>query len=185
MPGDPPCILLPVGFENLPFNEQVVGLARHLAAIALGVPWIGELGKEDLIGWFFGALFVTRAGWDGGGLAPSHKSLAAKWQPFIQKHMSRKAKRAIDEVIDNLSLTMDPLAWRKAMVLACWRGAYVISGDWTSTFNFVWRSETDLAGIAPDRIASTMLEHVVLRDLLLWGLSLEPTPLLRAVGHQV
>ena len=183
LPGDPPCILLPPGYENLPYNEQAVGLSRFLSAIALGVPWIGEISDEDLLGWIFGALAVGRPGWDGGGLHPAKEALASIWRPLIHKHVSRKSRRALDEVAEEVSLTMDPIAWRHAMRLASWRGAFVISGDWTSTINHVWRSERELAGIAPDRVAATLFGHSLLRDLALWGLSPETTPLLRAAGH--
>ena len=183
LPGSPAAILLPPGFENLPRNEQSVGLARLIATVALGVPWIHELSNDDLVGWMFGALHVGRPGWDGGGLHPSKDALASSWKPLIHKAVSRKTRRWLDEIAEEARLDMEPIAWRHAMHLATWRCAFVVCGDWTSTFNHVWRSERDLSGIAPERVAATMFGHPVLRDLCLWGLSLESTPLLRAAGH--
>ena len=183
LPGAPASILLPPGFENLPPNEQVAGLARMLGAIALGVPWVDEISNDDLTGWIFGALYVGRAGWDGGGLHPSQEALASSWKGPIHKAVSRKTRRNLDEIAEEARLDMDPVAWRHALHIATWRCAFVISGDWTSTFNYAWRSESELSRVAPQQVASTMFSHSVLRDLCLWGLSPETTPVLRAAGH--
>lgn len=183
LPGSPAAILLPPGFENLPPNEQIAGLARMLGAIALGVPWVDEIGNEDLVGWIFGALHAGRPGWDGGGLHPSREALASSWKGLIHKAVSRKTRRTLDEIAEEARLDMEPVAWRHAVHIATWRCAFVISGDWTSTFNYAWRSERELSRVAPQQVAATMFSHSVLRDLCLWGLSPETSPALRAAGH--
>lgn len=185
LPGAPASILLPPGFDNLPFNEQAVGLTRLLSAIALGVPWIEEISNEDLEGWIFGALHEGRPGWDGGGLHPAKEALASSWKPLIHRVVSRRTRKLLDEIAEEASLDMEPIAWRHAMHLATWRCAFVVTGDWTSTFNHAWRSERDLSGVSRDRVAATMFGHSVLRDLCLWGLAPETTALLRSVGHTV
>ncbi len=44
----------------------------------LDVPWVDEVSNEDLTGWVFGALFVGRSGWDGGGLHPSKEAFPSR-----------------------------------------------------------------------------------------------------------
>ncbi len=183
LPGSPAAILLPPGFENLPVNEQAAGLARLLTAVGLGLAWLDEVSNEDLTGWMFGALHAARPGWDGGGLHPNVEALASRWKNTVYKAVSRKARRTLDEIAEEARLDLDPVAWRHALTLATWRGAFVLTGDWTSTFNYAWRSDRDLSPVAPEKVAATMFGHSVLRDLCLWGLALETTPLLRAAGH--
>ncbi len=183
IPGSPTALLLPPGFDNLTVTEQAVGLARLLAAVALGVPWVDEVSNEDLTGWVFGALSAGRPGWDGGGLHPSKDGPASTWRPIIQKAISRKGRNKLDEIAEEARLDMDPVAWRHAMHLATWRCAYALTADWTATLHHAWRSSRDLSGIPSDRVAATLFGHSVLRDLALWGLSAETTPLLRAAGH--
>jgi len=131
----------------------------------------------------FGALSVGRPGWDGGGLHPSKDGPASTWRPIIQKAISRKGRNKLDEIAEEARLDMDPVAWRHAMHLATWRCAYAVTADWTATLHHAWRSSRDLSGIPSDRVAATLFGHSVLRDLALWGLSAETTPLLRAAGH--
>lgn len=183
IPATPTALLLPPGYDQLPIMDQAVGLTRLLFQAALGVAWLDELNNEDLTGWLFGALAVGRPGWDGGGLHPSKQGPASTWRPTLQKTLSRKARGKLDDIAEEARLDMDPIAWRFAIHLASWRCAYVVTADWTASIHHAWRSNRDLAGVAAERMASSLLAHPVLRDITLWGLSAETTPLLRAVGH--
>jgi len=185
LPGSPAILLLPSGFDNLSETEQAVGLARLLSSLALGIAWMDEINNEDLDGWIFGALAVGRPGWDGGALDPSKEGSASTWKPMIQKAISRKGRSRLDELAQEASPNVDLGAWRVAAHLATWRCAYVLAGDWTAATRYAWCSSPELAAVPSDGVASTLLSHPVLRELVFWGFSPETTPLLRAVGHAV
>ena len=183
LPGAPPAVLLPLGFDKLPRNEQGVGVARLVASVALGAPWLEELSDDDLEGWMFGALHVGRPGWDSGALSAGRDAMASSWRPLIAKAISRKTRKQLDELAEEARLDMDPVAWRHALRLATWRCAYVVSGDWTSTVDHAWRLDPELARTPRERIATSVFSNSLLRDIVLFGLSTETTPLLRAAGH--
>ena len=183
LPGSPASILLPIGFDKLPRNEQGVGLARLVASVALGVPWLEELSNDDLEGWIFGALHVGRPGWDSGALSASRDAMASTWRPLIAKAISRKTRKLLDELAEDARLDMDPVAWRHALRLATWRCAYVTSGDWTATVDHAWRLDGEVARTPREKIATAIFSNSILRDIVLYGLSAETTPLLRAAGH--
>jgi len=183
LPGSPPSILLPLGFDKLPRNEQGAGLARLVAYVAFGVPWLDELSNDDLEGWIFGSLHVGRPGWDAGALSPSRDAMASTWKPAIAKAISRKHRKILDELAEEARLDMDPIAWRHAMRLAAWRCAYVVSGDWTATLDHAWRLDGEVARTPRDKIAAAIFSNSVLRDIVLYGLSAETSALLRAAGH--
>jgi hypothetical protein len=182
VPGDPPAIVLPRGFGNLPENEQAVGLARMLFYLALEIPWIEEVSREDLDGLILGALRTGTEGWLQGMLAPARDANVENWRSRIGRAVGRKLKRVLEDNAQRARSDFDGKAWHHALRLGSFRAAYVLTGDLVSTLDHACRLEPALASVVRGQATRAMLENPVTRDLILYALSSEPIGLRRSAG---
>jgi len=173
---------LPRGFGDLGETEQAAGLARMIAYIALDVPWIDELSPEDIDGFLFGALRVGSEAWGAGRVGASADASADLWRSRAAKALSRKAKRALEELAPRVPAQTDTAAFRHSVRLAAFRAAYVLSGDVSATLSQAMRIDRELVQTPPDAIASKVFEHPVTRDIVVFALSDASLSLRRSAG---
>jgi hypothetical protein len=182
VPSDPPAIVLPRGYGDLSENEQAVGICRLLLYLALNVPWLEDLGADDLEGMFLGALRVGNENWQEGKLAAGPDANAELWRPRIAKAAGRKQKRALEELAQRTDTYADPQAFRNAVRVASIRAAYLLTGDLVSTLNHMLRIDRDLSQLPRGEVSQKLLTHPMARDLMFYALASETHTLRRSVG---
>jgi hypothetical protein len=182
VPGDPPSLVLPLGFADLAENEQIASLTHLLAYIALDIPWVEELPADDVDGLLFGALRTSFELWGQGELSPSAELAAKTWKPRLAKTIGRKARRTLDDYVQRVPSQSDTSVWRQAMKIVALRAAYVLTGDLSATLTHILRVEADLRPSPTEVIAAKFFEHPLLRDVALFALSDSAFALRRSVG---
>ena len=180
--GDPPALVVPLGFGDLSEVEQAAGLARLLTYVALDIPWLEEVTGDDADGILYGAMRTGSELWGQGELTPSADMAASAWRGRIAKAAGRKVKRALEETAARIRPQADTTAWRQAMRVAAMRAAYVVTGDLSATLTQAIRTDRDLTQVAGDRLAAKLFAHPITRELLVFALSDAALALRRSAG---
>ena len=182
LPGETSAIVLPRGYGDLSENEQAVGFIRLFVYLALDVPWLDELGGDDMDGLLLGALRVGNEAWGEGKLSAAHDAAAELWRPRIAKAASRKLKRTLEELAVRMAPPLDTAGFRHAVRVASLRAAFAATGDIVATLHHLQRIERAVTQAPrPERLAK-LLEHTIAQDLILYALSEAPAPLRRQMG---
>jgi tetratricopeptide (TPR) repeat protein len=182
LPGDPPALVLPLGFGDLADVEQAADLARLLTYVALDIPWLEEVTGEDADGILYGALRAASELWGQGELSANAERAASAWRGRMAKAASRKVKRALEETAARVRPQADTTAWRQAMRVASLRAAYVVTGDLTATLTQAIRSDSDLGQGGSDGPAAKLFAHPLTRELVIFALSDSALALRRGAG---
>ncbi len=175
-------IVAPVGLASRPPPEQLTALARPLVRIALGVPWIDEIGGPDLH-----ALLVAAARRGVRDYAASVR------QPELDER--------IDEMVKRVSRALGPLAFKQKKALADLserlasepaidaravyafalavartelRAAFLLSGDLLATLDAIRAADAPFAReterVGPRALAGTLV-HPLGADVARFALS--------------
>jgi tetratricopeptide (TPR) repeat protein len=182
VPSELPAIVLPRGYGDLTENEQAAGIARLLVYLALNVPWIEEVGPEDLEGLLLGSLRVGNEDFAAGRLAAGPEANAELWRPRIAKAAGRKQKRALEELVARVDKFADPQTFRMSVRAAAARAAYLLTGDIVSTMSHMLRIDRELSQVPRGDVPQKLLTHPMTRDLIFYALSPEALALRRTVG---
>lgn len=169
--GDPPALVLPLHFGDLPEIDQAAELARLLAYVALDVPWIELAPPENVDGILFGALRAGSEHWGQGELSAGAEASAGMWRGRIAKGIGRRIKRSLEESAPRVRPQADTRAWLQAMRTASLRAAYVITGDLAGSLAQLLRIDSDLDAGGRDRLAQDLFAHPVARALIVFALS--------------
>jgi hypothetical protein len=182
LPTDPPLLVLPRGYGDLPPNEQAAGIGRLLSYLALDVPWLDDLGADDLHGWLYGAMRVGDEAWQRGQLSPAQEGNAEIWRGRIAKVVGRKQKRALEEIAARHSGEVSPPeAFRGAVRAASMRAAFLVTGDLPSTLNHLTRIDRELSQLSRGALAERLLAQIAARDLIFFSLTREALALRKSV----
>jgi hypothetical protein len=182
VPSDPPALVLPRGYGDLTENEQAAGVCRLLVYIALGIPWLEDLGPSDLEGLFLGAMRVGQETWQEGALDAGPEQGAELWRPRVAKAVARKHKRVLEEIAARSASYVAPAAFRQAVRRASLRAAYLLTGDLPSTLNHLLRTDRDLSQVSRAEVPQKLLAHPLSRDVLFYALGPDSLALRRSVG---
>ncbi len=182
LPGDPPALILPRGFGDLPEIDQAADLARLLTYVALGVPWVEETAADDVDGILFGALRAGSELWGQGELSSNAEMAASAWRARIAKAAGRKIKRALEEAAQRTRAQADTSAWRQAIRVAGLRAAYVVTGDLTATLMQALRTDPELGQVPGNLLAAKLFDHPVTREVMVFALSDSGLALRRSAG---
>ena len=182
LPGDPPALVLPTGFGDLPEVEQAASLARLLTYVALDIPWIEEVSGDDVDGILYGGLRAGSELWGKGELSPNAEVAASAWRARIAKAAGRKVKRALEEIAQRVRPQADTAVWRQAMRSAGLRAAYVVTGDLSATLRQAIRAERELALASADMLGAKLFEQPTTRDLVVFALSDSSLALRQSAG---
>ncbi len=171
LPGDPPALVLPRGFGDLPEIDQAADLARLLTYVALDVPWMEQTAGDDVDGILFGALRAGSELWGQGELSSNAEIAASAWRGRIAKVAGRKVKRALEEIAQRMRARADTSALRQAVRVAGLRAAYVVTGDLTATLMQAIRTDREL-GMGPGNLlAAKLFQHPITREVVVFALS--------------
>jgi len=185
VPSEPPAIVLPRGYGDLPLNEQAAGVGRLLLAVALRVPWLEEVGAGDLAGVLFGSLRAARETWRQGGWTAADEANIESWRVRLAKALPRKHKRALEDIAVDGGQFAEPERFRAAVRAATLIGAYRLTGDLVSTLNHLRRGERELAAPSPESDVHPILRHAATRRLIELVLQDDVLARVRAPSHYV
>ena len=186
---DEPWVVVPRALVELPEALQMAALARAVARIALGVPWLLELPGMHIEAFLVAAARIVAPAFATEGIDPRTSVSIAPYEPAIAKALSRKQRRLLDELAGRTALPQDRLppidtfisAWTRAEI----RTAYVVTGDLLATLDEVALHDPNLeraTGRPGPRSLSTVLEHPLAGDVCRFALTPEATALRRRVG---
>jgi len=182
VPGDPPALVLPRGFGDLPEIEQAAGVARLLTFVALEIPWLEEVTSDAADGILFGAMRAGSELWGQGELSANADLAASAWRARITKAAGRKVKRALEEIAGRVRPQADTSRWRQAMRSAGMRAAYVVTGDLTATLKQAIRADLDLAQAKSETLPAKLIQNPTTCDLVVFALSDAALVLRRSAG---
>jgi tetratricopeptide (TPR) repeat protein len=172
-PGDPPAIVGPVGFAELPEHEQAFALGRLLTRVALGVAWLDEIPTEIADAFLLASLRSTVPSFGAHGLAPPREHAVQGLLPGVQRAIGRRQRKLLEELLaqGQVSPDYDMRAFSIAVRRSEYRAAYVLSGQLLGGLDYLRRVDAELAR-ALDQ-PKLVLQHPVTNELVRWSLSSE------------
>ncbi len=181
-PGDPPALVGPIGFAELPESEQVFALGRLLTRVALGVSWLDEIPTEIADAFLLAALRSTAPAFASNALAAPREHATSNLLPGVQRAMGRRQRKQLEELLaqGQVSHDYDMRAFSIAVRRSEYRAAYVLSGNLLAGLDYLRRVDADIAR-AHDQ-PKLYLQHPVTNELLRWTLSAEAFAERRRVG---
>jgi tetratricopeptide (TPR) repeat protein len=180
---DAPWVVVPASLAELPESTQLVALARALARVALGVPWLEELEPERMLG-----LLVAAAR----HVAPNYGRSAGATVPFdgtLGRALTRRQRRLLEELAPHLGSgpprAPSPADFHGALLQAELRAAYVLTGDLLAVVDESALRDATFA----DRIREPgegalagVLDHPRIGDVARFALTPDATALRRRVS---
>lgn len=184
-----PWVLLPSTFVDLPEPSQLSSLARALARIALGVPWLEELPPPHIEALLVGAARVAFAGYAEGHEGLASPKLVTHYQTLVAKEASRKHKQALEKlapILDKPEAKPSPIEiFVHSLARAELRTAYVLTGDLLATIDELRHLDTELSRATETpgrRSLGAVLDHPFAGDVARFALTSDATGLRRRAG---
>ena len=179
-------VIAPSTLGDWPEAHAIAALARPLARIALGIPWLGALSGEETL-----AIVVAFARQVAPGVqgTPHERVevLVADYEARARRAIDRKRKKSLDDHED--ALARSPAVAVDAFVDAALRtearAAFLLSGDLRASLDAVAMTEAGLGEAlrTPGRGAlAAVLSRPVARDLVAFSLGGDATALRRSLG---
>jgi tetratricopeptide (TPR) repeat protein len=179
-------VVAPSTLGDWPEPHAIAALARPLARIALGIPWLGALSGEETL-----AIIVAFAR----QVAPGVKGLpqdrvevlVGDYEARARRAIDRKKKRALDDHEDALARSSAVVvdAFVDAALRTEARAAFLLSGDLRASLDAVAMTEAGLGEAlrTPGRVAlAAVLSRPVARDLVAFAMGGDATALRRSLG---
>ncbi len=186
---DEPWILVPQAFTELPESVQAIGLARTLARIAYGVPWLEELPASHVEAYLVAAARQVVPDYLAKNTGLQAQQLTARYEGGIGRALSRRHRKALEELAPRLgSAEARPIhaeAFVGALVRGERRAAFLLTGDLLASIadlrplDAVLHRATESPG--PQALAA-VLEHPLAGDVVRFALTPEATALRRRLG---
>ena len=183
---DSPWVVLPSSLADAEEPLQLVHLARAVARIAFGVPWLEELAPANVE-----ALLVAAARHVAPGYARNGEDsqLVTQYQQGLGRALSRRQRRLLDELAPHLN-SVDAQApdirdLIEAVHRAELRAAFLVGGDFLAIIDEQASSDPDLREaieMPSTRALSTVLDHPLVGDVARFALSAEATALRHRLG---
>ena len=189
---DEPWVVIPRGLVDEPEPLQVVSLARAVARIALGVPFLEEMPPTHVEAYLIAAARVVAPAYGTDDIDVLTSRTVGQYEAGIAKALSRKQRRQLEEIAAHLPFQSNDVArvppaevFVLALTRAEVRAAFVVSGDLLATVDEIRRHDPMLQQ-ATERPGpgsfSAILEHPLAGDVCRFALSPEATALRRRIG---
>jgi tetratricopeptide (TPR) repeat protein len=179
-PGDPPVIVAPASFADLPDNEQAYGLGRLLTRIALGLAYLDELAVEALDGLFLASLRQIEPGFGAGEITSARESMAQSFLAPVKSAIGRRQKKALEEIYAAVLSGYDARAFAIGVRRSEYRIGYLLSGDLVSSIDYLRRFDREVGRASED--PRILLQHPVTNELLRYALGAEAFAERRRIG---
>jgi len=164
-----PAIIVPSSLKALPELEVAFALGRLVAKVATRTYLIDKLRPNELEDLFYAAAEPF------GGPAPRARAeLVEDLARRVQKVVSRKARRALEEIAPRLR-PFEPVRFARAVDQAAIRVGYLLTGDLTSALDHLRRYE-------PVSVADLAVPDSTTGELVRFALSLDAAAIRRRLG---
>jgi tetratricopeptide (TPR) repeat protein len=179
-----PWIVVPQAFVAQTETVQIAGLARAVARIAYGVPWLEELLPKQIE-----ALLTAAARQVAKGYGSGDADIIAGYETAIAKALSRRQRKVLEELAPHIAAPRSPPlvvdAFIQALARAELRAAFLITGDLLATLEEMrlvhpeLHSALEMQGTGA---LAAVLAHPLAQDLVRFALAPEATSLRRRLG---
>jgi tetratricopeptide (TPR) repeat protein len=182
---DSPWVVIPPTLIDRPDPAQLVSLARAVARVAFGVPWLRELAPSHIQ-----ALLVAAARQVAPGYGPDQGKLAASYETNLARVLTRRQRRLLEELAPQLataSAAPPPVEqFVDALIRAELRTAFLLTGDLLALIDDIALDDPVLrAALQPgasSEALATVLHHPWAGDVVRFALTAEATLLRRRLG---
>jgi tetratricopeptide (TPR) repeat protein len=186
---DVPWIVIPPALVEQPEQAQVAALARALARVAYGVPWLEELPPPHIEALVVAAARQVVPGYGAEDVDVLSSKLVAQHEASLQRVLTRRQRKLLEELAPHIAAPQSrpmPIAeFVNALARAELRTAFVVTGDLLAVVDEIRPLDAALnrAMQSSDPQALTaVLEHPFAGDVVRFALTPEATALRRRVG---
>jgi tetratricopeptide (TPR) repeat protein len=187
--NDVPWVVVPRSLVDLPEPAQVAALARAVARIAYGVPWLEELPPPQVEGLLIAAARQVVPNYGKDEVDAFSTKIVAQYEPSVARVLTRKHKKLLEELAPHIGAPQgSPLpieAFIQALTRAEMRAAYLVCGDLLATLDELRQHDPSLMQATErpgPRALAGVLEHPFAGDVCRYALSPEATALRRRIG---
>jgi tetratricopeptide (TPR) repeat protein len=186
---DEPWVVVPPSLVDQPEPIQLVALARAVARIAFGVPWLEEIPRPHVVALLVAAARQVVPAYGADDVDGLSSKLVAQTERNVARALTRRQRKVLEELAPHIAATQGrppPVdAFVGALVRGELRAGYVLGGDLLSTVEEVRSRDPRLqrAMEAPSmRALEAVLADPHAGDVARWALTSEATALRRGVG---
>jgi tetratricopeptide (TPR) repeat protein len=186
---DVPWVVVPPGLVEQPEMTQMTNLARTVARIAYGVPWLEELPPNQIEAVLVAAARQVVPGYGADDVDLISSKLIAQHEGSIARQLTRRQRKLLEELAPHIAspqsrpITAD--AFVGALTRAELRAAFVVTGDLLTlvdemrSLDQALHRATETQG--PHALAA-VLQHPIAGDVVRFALTPEATALRRRIG---
>jgi hypothetical protein len=180
-----PWVLVPESLSLLPEPVQLVEVARMVARIATGVPWLADLPATSAHALLCAAVRAAIPDFATDLSDRASRDLIDDEESRVARALGRKQKKALSELAPHFANTRSPdVAQVEALVTALARAeartAFVVSGDLLATIDALRNGDSELArassNVGPPALAA-VLAHPIAGDAARFALGTTATAL--------
>ena len=186
---DEPWVIVPQKLLDLPEPTQLAAISRAVAKVAFSVPWLEELPPPHIEAYLVACARLVVQNFGREEIDVISARLISQYEPLVSKNVSRKQKKALEELVPRLTSSEGRLipieALTGALAHAELRTAYLVTGDLLATIDELRGMDAKFlkATASPGRAALTaVLGHRFAGDVSRFALTPEATALRRRVG---
>jgi cellulose synthase operon protein C len=193
---DVPWVVVPPAIAEQGEMAQAVSLARAVARIAYGVPWLEELSPTHIEAFLIAAARQVVPGYGGEDVDARHDphraatlSLATQQEPIVARYLSRRQRRFLEELAPHIAAPQSRPGQADVFVHALARAelrtAFLLTGDLLTLVDEIRAFDPTLhraaASAGPNALAA-VLGHPFAGDVVRYALTPEATALRRRLG---
>jgi tetratricopeptide (TPR) repeat protein len=179
-PGDPPIIVGPTSFIELPEPEQAFAFGRLFTRMALGLTWLDELPVDAADGLLLASVRAVEPSFGSGELTPARDSMAQSFVAAVQRAIGRRQKKLLEDIAPSATTQYDPRTFSIGVRRSEYRIAYVLSGDLVSAIDYLRRFDREIARSGEE--PRVLLQHPVTNEMLRYALTADSYAERRRVG---
>ncbi|HEY8076300.1 MAG TPA: tetratricopeptide repeat protein, partial [Labilithrix sp.] len=183
---DVPWVVVPSSLAEWPEIHAIAALARPLARVALGVPWFGAIGANEVL-----AILVALARQVAPGFEATPREriepIVSDYELRARKAIDRKTRRALEDLEPQLAhaAPLDEAVFADAVARTEARASFLLCGDLRASLDALAASDPALADAirvpGPAALAG-VFSRPVARDLVSFALSPESAALRKSLG---
>jgi tetratricopeptide (TPR) repeat protein len=187
---DDPWVVVPASLAAMPESRLLASLARAVARVALGFPWLGELPVAHAQALLIGAARHVVPAYAASDLDPEVAKLATHYAPHVARAVGRKNRKMLEELMPRLTAANGApppsfVDFLGALVRTEVRTAFVLTGDYLSLVEDLATSDAQLRKAmdspGPEAL-SIAIQHPIASDLARFALTPEASALRRRIG---
>jgi hypothetical protein len=186
---DEPWIVVPRSLTDLPEPTQLASIARTVARIAFGVPWLEELPPPHVEALLVAAARQVVPGYASDDIDVFQSKVVAHYEPSVARVLTRRQKKLLEELAPHISSPQGrpmPIDVFIAMLTrAELRAAYLVCGDLLAAVDEMRAVDPALSQATArpgPRALAAVMEHPFASDVCRFALTPEATGLRRRVG---